>query len=422
MKTSIPIAVRAILFLLLLSSSGAVLYITYRNTRNAGALADLSLESTALALSASAENALRTGGTGAPGEIREILSDRIVAYALIAGRDGTTLFHTNPTMAGTRLPDAGLDRWLRSGVGYGRRVILGTGLPAYEHNYILHRPDGTPELLRIVLHTAAADRILSDARRMWWTVGGALALLWAAGAFLDRMFARQIRLAAEVEKRERLSLIGQMTASLAHEIRNALGSVKGFAQLAIEKRERPDARNGAVSAALRGIARIESLVNDLLLFSRDETYETGTVDVGPLVREAVAIDASRWAGTVELSIPPGTRVRGDREKLRRVLSNGIRNAVQAMGDGGTLRISAEREGPRVAIRIEDAGPGIPEGELSRLFTPFHTTKTDGTGLGLAYSKKTVEGMGGRIGLSNRIHGMGAVLSVLLPSAEGDGHA
>lgn len=422
MKPSIPIAVRAILFLLLLSSSGAVLYITYRNARNAGELSDLSLESTALALSASTESALRAGGTGAAGEVREILSDRVVAYALIAGRDGTTLFHTNPTMAGTRLPDAGLDRWLRSGVGYGRRVILGTGLPAYEHNYILHRPDGAPELLRIVLHTSAADRIASDARRMWWTVGGALALLWAAGIFLDRMFLRQLRLAAEVERRERLSLIGQMTASLAHEIRNALGSVKGFAQLAGERAEGPHARNGAISAALRGIARIESLVNDLLLFSREETYGTGPVDVLSLVREAVATDASEWTGAVELSIPPGTLVRGDSEKLRRVLSNGIRNAVQAMGDGGALRISAAKEGFRVAIRIEDAGPGIPEEELSRLFTPFHTTKTDGTGLGLAYSRKTVEGMGGRIGLSNRKNGKGAVLSIVLPSAEGHGHA
>ena len=86
MRTVIPIAVRTILLLLLLSSSGAVLYITYRNARNAGVLADLSLESTALALSASAESALRAGGAGASGEIREILSDRVVAYALIAGK------------------------------------------------------------------------------------------------------------------------------------------------------------------------------------------------------------------------------------------------------------------------------------------------------------------------------------------------
>ncbi len=422
MRSSIPIAVRTILVFLLVSSSCAVLYITYRNTRNTADLADLSLESTALALAGSAESALRTEGTSATGKIREILSDRVVAYALIAGRDGTVLFHTNPAMAGRRLPDPGLERWLRSGVGTGRKVVLGTGIPAYEHDSILHRPDGTPELLRIVLHTAAADRIMSDARRMWWTVGGALVLLWGAGIFLERMFARQLHLAAEVERRERLSLIGQMTATLAHEIRNALGSVKGFAQLAGEKAGTPEARNGAISSALRGVARIESLVNDLLLFSREETYDTGIVDVPPLVREAVAIDIPEWTGAVEIAVPHGLTVRGDREKLRRVLSNGIRNAVQAMAERGVLRISATNEGPWVSLRIEDDGPGIPEEELPRLFSPFHTTKTDGTGLGLAYSKKAVEGMGGRIDLSNRTRGTGAVLSISLPSARGDGHA
>ncbi len=301
-------------------------------------------------------------------------------------------------------------------------MTLGTGLPAYEYNYILHRPDGAPELLRIVLNTAAADRILSDARTMWWTVAAALALLWAAGILLERLFARQLRLAAEVERRERLSLIGQMTASLAHEIRNALGGIKGFIQLDEERKRAPDARNGSVSPVLRGIGRIESLVNDLLVFSREETYESHPVDVGPLVREALESDAPRWGGSVELSIPPGIRARADREKLRRVLANGIRNAVESMGDGGTLRITVGEEGRRIAIRIEDEGRGIPEPERSRLFTPFHTTKTDGTGLGLAYSRKAVEGMGGYIELCNRKEGNGAVLSIHLPSAKGAGHA
>ena len=422
MRPALPIAVRAVLLLVLLSSTASVLYVTYRNTRNARSLAVLSLESTALGLSSSAENALRASGKGSAGEIREILSDRVVAYALIAGGDGTILFHTNPRMAGATLPEAGLERWLHSGGGFGRRVTLGTGLPAYEYNYILHHPDGTPELLRIVLHTAAADRILSDARTMWWTVAGVLALLWAAGILLERLFARQLRLAVEVERRERLSLIGQMTASLAHEIRNALGSIKGFVQLDEEKKKAADHHNGTVSPVLRGIGRIESLVNDLLIFSREETYESRPVDVAPLVREALETDASRWGGSVELSIPPGIRAWADREKMRRVLANGIRNAVESMRDGGALRITAGEEDRRIAIRIEDEGPGIPEEERARLFTPFHTTKTDGTGLGLAYSRKVVEGMGGTIELSNRKEGKGAILSILLPSAEGAGHA
>jgi len=106
----------------------------------------------------------------------------------------------------------------------------------------------------------------------------------------------------------------------------------------------------------------------------------------------------------------------DPEKLRRVLANGIRNAIQSMGDRGRLRISARPDDRRVEIRIEDNGPGIPESEIPRLFSPFHTTKADGTGLGLAYSKKTIEGMNGEIDLANRQEIAGAVLTILLPNA------
>lgn len=419
MKTAVPAALRAVLILVLAAASGAVLYVTHRNTRNAGAFAELSLRSTALALSTAAEGALRAGGQGDAGDVHEILSDRVVAYALIAGENGTIRFHTNPKMAGTRLAEPGLAAWLRSGANFGRRIVLGTGVPAYEYNYVLHRLGTTPELLRIVLHTAAADRIVSDARRMWWTVGGVLALLWAAGILLEREMARRFRLADEMAKRERLSLIGQMTASLAHEIRNALGSVKGFAQLAAEKREMQG--GGASSAVLRGVARLESLVNELLLFAREEAYDLRPVDVSALARDVVDADTSEWSGRVEIAVPPAVRAMADAEKLQRVLANGVRNGMQAMQDRGTLRVSVRQEGRRVAIRIEDAGRGVPEAERPLLFTPFHTTKTDGTGLGLAYSKKVVEGMGGRIELANRKEG-GAVLSILLPSAEDPGRA
>ena len=413
LRPSLPGALRAALFTFLLLSSAAVLYATRLNARTAQTLAEISLESTALALSTSAETALRAGGIRAEGEIRDILSDRVVAYALIAGEDGTVLFHSNPGLAGTKLQETGLEEWLRSGKTYGRRVSLGTGLPAYEFNYLLRSPDGKAEILRLVLHTTQADRILSDARKMWWTVGAVLLLLWAVGIALERVLTRHLRLHAEVERRERLALIGQMTATLAHEIRNALGSVKGYTQWVDEKVEEEDPRKKALGIVLRGTERIESLVNDLLLFSREESYSAEPVDPIPLLKETVAAEASGWAGKVEVKTVPGMRALADPDKLRRVLVNGVRNAIQAMGGGGVLKITARPERHRLVIRIEDTGPGISAAELPRLFSPFHTTKTDGTGLGLAYSKKVIDGMKGGIELSNREEG-GAVLAIHLP--------
>jgi signal transduction histidine kinase len=413
LRPSLPWVLRAVLFTFLLLSTAAVLYATGLNARTAQTLAVSSLESTALALSTSAEIALRAGGTRAEGEIRDILSDRVVAYALIAGESGTVLFHTNPGLVGAKLGEKGLKEWLRSGKTYGRRIRLGTGLPAYEFNYVIRRPDGKAEILRLVLHTTQADRILSDARKMWWTVGAVLLLLWAVGIVLERVLTRHLGLQAGVERRERMALIGQMTATLAHEIRNALGSVKGYTQWVEEKVEEEDPLKKALGIVLRGTERIESLVNDLLLFSREENYSVEPVDPIPILKESVAAEASGWAGEVEVTTVPGMRALADHDKLRRVLLNGVRNAIQAMGGAGVLKVTAQSEGHRLVIRIEDTGPGIPASELSRLFTPFHTTKTDGTGLGLAYSKKVIEGMKGGIELSNRDEG-GAVLAIHLP--------
>jgi signal transduction histidine kinase len=205
-----------------------------------------------------------------------------------------------------------------------------------------------------------------------------------------------------------------MTAVLAHEIRNALGSIKGYAQWVDEKLEPPDPKKTGLAGVLRGAERIESLVRELLLFSRDETFKLEKLDPIPLLNEAVQSAASSWEGKVELEKETGILVKADGEKLRRVFLNGIQNAIQAMGEEGTLRVSVRRDGRWVKLRMEDTGPGIPEAEMPRLFTPFYTTKTDGTGLGLAYSKKVVEGMGGRISLRNRDQKKGAVLSIQLP--------
>ncbi len=123
-----------------------------------------------------------------------------------------------------------------------------------------------------------------------------------------------------------------------------------------------------------------------------------------------------WPGRVELDLEPGLLVRADAEKLERVITNGVHNAIQAMGGAGLLRVILRRQGDRIAIRIEDSGHGIAPEALPKLFTPFYTTRATGTGLGLAYAKKVVAGMGGTIELKNREGATGAIFTVLLPRA------
>lgn len=411
------IVLRGALFVFLTISSAAILYTTAQSIRMAESLADQALESTALSLSTSAEMELRAGHGRAGDQIRQLFSDRVVAYALIAHEDGTILFHTNPSLVGSALTEEGLDQWLKSGKASGERITLKTGLPAFQFNFPLHRPDGQAELLRLVLHTTPADRIISRTQRMWWTVGLVLAVLWTLGILFERMFLRQLRLREELDKKEKMALIGQMTAVLAHEIRNALGGIKGYAQWIGEKMDPADPKKIGVGFVLKGTDRIESLVNDLLLFSRDESYAVISLEPDPLIREALEQEASFWEGKVDLSVEPGTAFMGDREKITRVLSNGIQNALQSMGKDGTLRLSVRSEGRWIEIRIVDSGSGVPNEELPLLFVPFHTTKTSGTGLGLAYSKKIIEGLGGTITLFNLPEGPGACLSIRLLRAE-----
>jgi two-component system, NtrC family, sensor histidine kinase HydH len=402
----------AAFFLFLLFCSVTVIYTTAQNASSVQTLANTALESTALALSSSAENVLHESRNSPGDEIREIFSDRVVAYALIAGKDGKILFHTNSRLIGSSLSDSSLDERLQSGSSTGRRVTLQTGLPAYEFNYILHLPDNDTEMLRLVLNTAPFDLVVSRAHRMWWFVGIILAFLWTAGIFFSLMSARYFRLQKEMEQRKQMALIGQMTAVLAHEIRNALGGIKGFTQWIDEKTLGSDPQKKGIVKILQGTSRIETLVNELLLFSRRETYDVKSLNLSRLIDEALLSFVS-WEGRVEPDIEPGISVMADREKLYRVLLNGIQNSVEAMENKGTLHISAHNEGRWVKILIEDTGKGVPEKEFVRLFTPFHTTKLNGTGLGLTYSKKVVEGMGGKISLSNRANATGAVLAILL---------
>ena len=416
-QTYVATILRIGLVIFLLISSAAIVYTTARNFRSVRILSTKTLESTAVALSSSAETALRASGDDAHSEIRDILSDRVVAYAMITTGDGKILFHTNPHMVGSYVSDKKNMKWPSTTVS-GKRINLRTGLPAYEFDYILHLPDGTAQLLRLVLYTAPADSIVADARKMWWTVGVVLMLLWTAGIMLERVFTRLLRLQEYLERRSQLALIGQMTVVFAHEIRNALGSIKGYVQWVHEKLEKPDPKKDGLAVVLRGVERIESLTNDLLCFSRNEQYHIESLEPAHLISEAINAAVPSWKGTMELAVKPETlRLMGDKEKLYQVLLNGIRNAVQAMEENGNLGILVSPDGRWVKIRIKDTGRGIPAEEIPRLFTPFHTTKTDGTGLGLAYSKKVIEGMGGRIALANREDRTGAVLTIRLPKGK-----
>jgi len=405
-----------LLFLFLIVTSAAIISTTNQNIAAVKNLALQSLNATAFSLSSSAEGLLREQSLISEHALREVLADRVVAYALITGKDGVIQFHTNPGLIGKSLEDPTLEGLLVSEKNLGRMITLRTGQPAYEYNDIFLNQDGTPRLLRIVLHTVVADQIITKAQRMWWAVGIILFLLWGLAGLVWNILLRYLRVRDDFQRRENAAMIGQMTGVLAHEIRNALAGVRGYTQWVEEKMEDSDPRKNGITMALQGTERIESLVNELLLFSREEQYTIESVDAVELIKMALS-SMTPWEGNIEIHGEARVLVRADKEKLLRVLLNGIQNAVQAMETEGDLHIYSRKDGHWGYIEIRDTGPGIEESKVSHLFTPFYTTKTNGTGLGLAYSRKVVEGMGGRISLSNRHDKTGAVLTICLLTVE-----
>ena len=214
------------------------------------------------------------------------------------------------------------------------------------------------------------------------------------------------RLEAQVRRMHTLAALGEMAATVAHEIRNPLGGIASFANLLERDLDVDDPSRRLVRKITEGVARLNRIVTSLLSYTRPLKLNTHAVNVSDVVEEATAffeIDLER--NPVDLSITrsyPETDMVCpiDTEQFQQVILNLLLNATQAMPDGGTIALevtgSEISERKFATLRVSDEGLGIPEDALEKLFTPFFTTKEDGTGLGLATSKKIIEAHGGQI--------------------------
>ncbi len=230
---------------------------------------------------------------------------------------------------------------------------------------------------------------------------GAIALLWTAWFGARRSARAIVALEAERRRREALARIGEMSAVLAHEVRNPLASLKGQLQLAVEELGRAPPGEATVpervSRALDEAGRIEALIRGLLDYARDSRPRVVTVPAEALLSLARDL-AGPWPDEVELLVdaPPGLTLRADRDEMARVVANLLRNAAEAAGPGGRVRLAVASDPAGHRITVEDSGPGVPDDLKGRLFDPFITGRVRGVGLGLAVARKVVEAHDGRI--------------------------
>lgn len=226
-------------------------------------------------------------------------------------------------------------------------------------------------------------------------------LLAALALFLILAMLQFLRTETRLYQSERLASLGQMAATVAHEIRNPLAIIKSTADVLREKQTQPDKSAEFFDYIDEEIARLNRIVGDFLAYSREPQLKMARHDLVPLLRE-LAAGFSRQGRKVEWQCTePQLFFRCDADQIGQMLLNLLLNAQQAIEGGGEekiilrLRKQSARGRSQVIIEVEDRGPGL-QGRGQEIFEPFFTTKSSGTGLGLAVCKRIIEAHGGEI--------------------------
>lgn len=274
---------------------------------------------------------------------------------------------------------------------------------------------GRASVLLFEFEPLVASNLMRRAERLLeFGLAAALVMMIAGGIFW-RMSRRYEAAVRHLERERRLSLLGEMTAVLAHEIRNPLASLKGHAQLLAERLAPASAERRKAGVVIAEASRLEALTTDLLDFARTGPLDLAPVDVADLMRasaEEVAVDGF----ILDLKRAPD-RWRLDATRTRQALTNLLRNAHQATSDPDKRPIvNVFMEKSALVIEIRDFGAGLPQGQEQRIFDPFFTTRVNGTGLGLAVARRVVELHGGTIVAANHPEG-GAVFRIELPETK-----
>lgn len=275
------------------------------------------------------------------------------------------------------------------------------------------RPRFRPPMLAMEFEPLVAERLAAEATRLFALSALVAAALVAAALLLWRLTLRQEEVERRLERERRLSVLGEMSAVLAHEIRNPLASLKGHAQLLAERLGAAGPERAKAELVVKEAQRLEHLTGDLLDFARTGPIERKPVDPAALVR-ACAEEVAAGGFAVATEAAPRTFPL-DEARVRQALTNILRNARQASPEGMRPEVAVAAEAGALVVTVRDFGAGIAAGEQKRIFSPFYTTRTTGTGLGLAVALRVAEMHGGGISVQNHPDG-GAVFRLALGGA------
>lgn len=269
-------------------------------------------------------------------------------------------------------------------------------------------PPEAPRMELALATPVGAERLVE------WHFGASDALTFAFGVNVTKTRAIERKMRAA----EQLAVVGQLTAGLAHEIRNPLNSALLELKVLSRRllRAQDEAGQESVATVRSELKRLERLLADFLWFARPRVATRAVGDLASPVETVARLTAAETAEqgvTLRTELAPDLpRVAFDEDRVRQVIFNLVRNAMEALAGRGTITLRTRAQGSFVEVDVEDDGPGIPEPQ--KIFLPFHTTKPAGTGLGLTIAQRIAADHGGELRVQSRPGRTVFTLSLPLP--------
>ncbi|MDP4099027.1 sensor histidine kinase [Paenibacillus sp. P96] len=257
----------------------------------------------------------------------------------------------------------------------------------------------------------------------WGVVGFVISLITILGRRLAEKHRQVVQYSQELEmfnnelqRSEKMEIISDLAASVAHEVRNPLQVTRGFLQLMSGKEEGKN--RDYLQIALEELDRASNIITDFLTFAKPEFEHIKILHIDDEFRHIEGIIspmANLQGGKIYLDIPTDLAVKGNSSKFKQAFINIIKNSIEALGDEGQIHIRAYRTGNEVFIHIRDNGEGMDAQTLTRLGEPYFSNKTKGTGLGMMVTFRIIEAMDGRITFTSA-KGVGTESTIRFPAA------
>ncbi|MEK7742296.1 MAG: ATP-binding protein [Nitrospirota bacterium] len=239
------------------------------------------------------------------------------------------------------------------------------------------------------------------------------------GVFQDITMLKKMEM--DMKHKEKWAAIGELSANIAHEIRNPLASLKGAIEMLREDRVAKEQKERLTEIALKEMERLNGIITDFLMYSTPRAAEFSAFDLNLVLDDTLELLKNTASARNDISITKEfdmpLSVNADRQKMHQVFLNLGMNALEAMPDGGELSVSARHTGSSFEVVFKDTGIGIRHKNLEKIFYPFFTTKDEGTGLGLAIAYRIIEEHKGKINVISN-PGEGTVFKVIIPDNNG----